>query len=457
VSNLSSMHRMRMLMGVLLAAATLAVLISRGLREPDLQTAVASALAAEHRLIAVALEQYPKQGPAIIVTYGGLDLFREQLARFGPQVVPIVAAYQQSFTTADVQQRARAAIQVLEDFLANLPQLAEDALQALRQATNDFLESWSTRVWPFVEPGADAPEITGEAPDPDEGQTAAENDGVELDGVSKKDRGLIAPLRDWLPSWFTPAQRPAAPAADAPGITGEAPDPDEEQAAAENDAVELGRLSPEQRGLIALLNMREQGNAFVGQWEITAAGEAKWVPSRVVVLGGTELLIPGLTDLERRIVQEREVDWQTYGLAAVDLAVIASGATLLRFAKTAGRGMHAVRDAAKIPRLRSGGLAVAKVLGINAVRFGLPTGLAVLMVLHPGVFTQYLWLLAESLDIPGIIGPLIGWAIVIVPLSFFLSWMLLSVRLLRFAGWLLTAAARGCRQLGVRLAVPDRR
>ena len=86
----------------------------------------------------------------------------------------------------------------------------------------------------------------------------------------------------------------------------------------------------------------------------------------------------------------------------------------------------------------------------------MPIGLVVLMVLHPGVFTHQLWLLAESLGIPGIIGPLIGWGIVIVPLAFLLSWMLLSVRLLRLAGWLLAGAARGCRQLAVRLAVPDR-
>ena len=100
--------------------------------------------------------------------------------------------------------------------------------------------------------------------------------------------------------------------------------------------------------------MREEGNAFVGQWEITAAGEAKRVPSRVVILAGPELLIGGLTALERRIVQEQEVDWQTYGLAAVDVAAIASGVTLLRFASTAGRGMRATRVAAGTPTLRSG-------------------------------------------------------------------------------------------------------
>jgi hypothetical protein len=41
---------------------------------------------------------------------------------------------------------------------------------------------------------------------------------------------------------------------------------------------------------------------------------------------------------------------------------------------------------------------------------------------------------------------------VIVPLAFLLSWMLLSVRLLRFAGWLLAGAARGCRHLAERAA-----
>jgi hypothetical protein len=108
-------------------------------------------------------------------------------------------------------------------------------------------------------------------------------------------------------------------------------------------------------------------------------------------------------------------------------------------------------------RVAAGARAAAKVLGINAVRYGLPIGLFVMMVRHPGVFTQYFWRLAESLGIPGIIGPLIVWGIAIVPLAFLLSWMLLSVRVLRFSGWLLASAARGCRKLTVRLAVPDRR
>ena len=43
----------------------------------------------------------PKLAPTIVITYGHLDLFRDQLARFGPQVVPIVAAYRGSLTTAD--------------------------------------------------------------------------------------------------------------------------------------------------------------------------------------------------------------------------------------------------------------------------------------------------------------------------------------------------------------------
>jgi hypothetical protein len=337
----------RILTAVVLAAALLAALIPFEVQDPEraLQRVVADALATDQRdrLLAAALEQYPESAPRVAITYGHLELFQEQLARFGPQVVPIVAAYQNSLTLADALQIAG---------------------QTLEQVRN------------------------------------------RLGGDPR--------------------------------------------------AISLAPLTPEERGLIALLKMRDEGNAFVGQWEITAAGEAKRVPSRFVILGGSELLAGGLTALERRIVQEREVDWQTYGLAAVDVAAIAAGVGLLRFAGTAARGARAGL-AAETPTLRSGAFATAKVLGIGAVRYGLPLGLVVLMVLHPGVFTHYLWLFASSLGIPGIIGPLVGWGIVIVPLAFLLSWMLLSARLLRFAGRLLAGAAHGCRQLAVRLAVPDRR
>ena len=338
---------MRLLVGVLLAAAMLAVLVPLDLDDPEraLQSAVAEAVAAstDDRLLEVALEQYPDRAPAIAITYGHLDLFREQLARFGPQVVPIVAAYEGSLTTADALQVAGAALESV------------------------------------------ARQLGGE-----------------------------------------------------PGGPGLAP------------------LTPEERGLIALLKMRDEGNAFVGQWEITAAGEARPIPSRVVALGGPKLLIGGLTALERSIVQDREIDWRTYGLAAVDVAAIASGVALLRFARLAAPGMRAA-PVARTATPGSGARAAAAVLGVNAVRIGVPVGLVGLMVLHPGVFTHYLWVLAESMGIPGILGPIIGWGLVVVPLAFVLSWMLLSVRLLGFAGWLFAGAARGCRYLALRLAGADRR
>jgi hypothetical protein len=325
----------RALVSVLAATAVLAVLLPRQLEDPEraLQSAVAGALAqdADDRLLEAALAQYPKSAPAIVITYGHLDLFRAQLARFGPQVVPIVAAYQDSLTTADALQIARQAMQSVGNQLAGVPRV-----------------------------------------------------------------------------------------------------------------VDLRPLTPEERGLVALLKMRDEGNAFVGQWEITAGGEAKRIPSRVVTLGGQELLIGGLTALERDLIQEREIDWQTYGLAAVDVAAIGAGVALLRFAGTAARAAPA---ATRTATLRSGALATAEVLGVGAIRYGLPVGLVALMVLHPGVVTHYLWLLAEGLGMPGMLGPIIGWGIVLVPLAFVLSWLLLSARLLRFVGWLLAGAARGCRYL----------
>jgi hypothetical protein len=333
----------RVLVSLCAAAAVLAALVPLDLEDPELalQDAVAGALAAStgDRLLEAALAQYPERAPAIAITYGHLDLFRDQLARFGPQVVPIVAAYQSSLTTADALQ------------------MAGDAWQSVRK---------------------------------------------QLGGDPR--------------------------------------------------AGDLAPLTPEKRGLIALLKMREEGNAFVGQWEITAAGEAKRIPSRVVTLAGPELLIGGLTALERSLVQEREIDWQTYGLAAVDVAAIASGVALLRFARIAAPGTSATRAATGTATLRSGAVAAAEVLGISAVRVGVPIGLLALIVLHPGIFTHYLWILAESLGVPGILGPLVGWGILIVPLAFLLSWVLLSVRLLRLAGWLFAGLARACQHLAIRLA-----
>ena len=350
---------LRSLVGVFLAVAVLATLVPRRLDDPErsFRRAVASALASgtDDRLLQVALDQYPDQAPAVVITYGHLDLFREQLARFGPQVVPIVAAYQHSRTIAD------------------LAQMAKDGWQRL--------EAW-------------------------------------LKGGGS--------------------------------------------------TVDLAPLTSDERGLIALLKMRDQGNGFVGLWEITSAGEARWVPSRLVTLGGAELLFGGLTALERDLVQHKTPDWPTYGLAAVDIAAITSGVALLRFARTAARGLGAARTAgaaegvaaagtgAETVALRSGAVAAGEVLG-NAVRVGVPVGVIALMALHPGVFTHWAWLLADGLGLPGVLGPILGWSIVLLPLSFLLSWLLLSVRVLRGSGRLLAGAGRGCQHLAIRLAAADDR
>jgi hypothetical protein len=353
---------LRILIGVGLAAAVLATLLPRRIDDPDraFQRAVAGALASEadDRLMEISLDQYPDQAPAILITYGHLPLFRDQLARFGPQVVPIVAAYQDSFTTAD------------------LAKLAKEGLHRLEQ-------------------------------------------------------------------WLTGG----------------------------GQAIELAKLNREQRGLIALLKMRDEGNGFVGLWEITSSGKARWVPSRLVTLGGIELLFGGLTALERDLVEGKPVDWRTYGLAAVDLAGIASGVALLRFARTAERGVSAARAASGAiepgvgaagagtgtATLRSGAFAVAEVVGINAARLGVPIGLVALMALHPSVFTHYAWIIAEGLGAPGILGPIVGWSLVLLPLSFLLSWLILSVRTLGLAGWLFAGLARSCRRLAMRLAAADGR
>ena len=360
VLNLSLKHQtLRILMGALLAAATLALLIPCHLDDPGqaLQTTIVSALAADDPLLEAALDQYPTQAPAIVITYGQLPLFREQLKRFGPQVVPIVAAYQNSFTTADVLQLAREAWQALLDLFA----------------------SWHAFLWPLAAPAADSPQMPAEA-------------------------------------------------ADSAG----------EQAADDEYDLRIGHLTREDRGLIALLNMHEEGNAFVGQWEIDKDGEAKRIPSRLVTLAAPELLFGGLTALERRIFQDEEIEWQTYKDAIVDVAAIASGVALLRLLKAAPTGIKVTRD-------------VTKVVGIKAIQFT-PIALGVLMIGYPGVFTHTMWVLFESLGLPGILGPIIGWSIVIVPLAFVLSWALLSVRLLRFVARLLARLAWGCQVVAGRLA-----
>ena len=123
----------------------------------------------------------------------------------------------------------------------------------------------------------------------------------------------------------------------------------------------------------------------------------------------------------------------------------------------AAEGVSAAETGAEAATLRSGALAAGEVLGINAVKVAVPVGMMALMVLHPGVVTHYACLLADSLGLPCVLGPIALWSLVLLPLSFLLSWLLVSVRLLRVSGRLLAGAGRGCQRLAVRLAAADDR
>ena len=276
---------MLVLASALLAAAALALLVPRDLDHPGraFQSAVANALAAnaDDRLLEVALAQYPEHAPAIAITYGHLDLFREQLARFGPQVVPIVAAYQGSLTTADALQTAGRAWQSVRAQLGGEPRAACPAHPGGARADRS-------------------------AQDARRGQCLRRSVG---DHHSRR------------------------------GPTGAQPNDHPGRAGAADRRAHRARARHRPGAGDRLADLRARGSRP----------------------GGDRL-----------------------------------GVALLRFARIAARGTTATRLATTAPTLRSGALAAAQVLGVNAIRFGVPIGLVALMVLHPGAFTHYLWVLAEK-------------------------------------------------------------
>ncbi|MDP3988732.1 MAG: hypothetical protein Q8P93_00630, partial [bacterium] len=174
---------------------------------------------------------------------------------------------------------------------------------------------------------------------------------------------------------------------------------------------EARELTPEERGMLAVYLIREEGDNFLGRFTVDAEGGVHRLKVRTATRMLEGLLTSGLSAVEEKAVLGQSVEGNEYALAGLEaLAVFTAGSTAL--ARIAGGGKK-VRAAGKAGKLTAATRKVGKVsrltLGTKVGRLAVSTLVIGVVITHPGVITSILRNVAEKLGLPVLMVQFVGW------------------------------------------------
>ncbi|MEX2474159.1 PspC domain-containing protein [Marinobacter sp.] len=199
-------------------------------------------------------------------------------------------------------------------------------------------------------------------------------------------------------------------------------------------------LTPEERGWYAVNFIRAEGHDFLGQFVVDTQGRTQWVQTERVVEGLAQFFTSGVRQLETNVRTGAEVSVSDIGWASVDVLVFASAVKLLRAGRAAttatrGAGMS-TRSAALAARITGGGRLV---LGsARYAKWPLVIGAGYLVLRHPDIISDVFAGIADVLGVPQWLAQIAGWVLILVPVLYVISWLLLpAIALLRALVFLL--------------------
>jgi len=185
-------------------------------------------------------------------------------------------------------------------------------------------------------------------------------------------------------------------------------------------------LTPVERAWIAILEIQEEGNDFLGCFAINHEGEvARVLVSRVFALM-KKFFVGGLDTLERRYRLGKEMSTEDLTWAGVDVVALglvgAKSASLLARGARAGKRLKRVSFASRAMRaapraFRSSRLAKFGLIGLGGY----------LVWQRPSAFNAALGALAVMLGWHPLALQSLGWFLVIAVPLYFLSWIFLPV------------------------------
>jgi hypothetical protein len=186
-----------------------------------------------------------------------------------------------------------------------------------------------------------------------------------------------------------------------------------------------GPLTPTERGWYAVNFIDREGVDFLGQFETDVEGQTQWVQTERVTEGVTQFFTGGIRQLESSYRSDGELTASDIGWASVDVLVFASAVKFLRagraVAKTTQGARVSTRSAALAARMTGGARLVLR--GARYAKWPAVIGVGYLVVSHPSLISDVFAAAAELFGFPPLVGQFVGWALILAPALYLLSWL----------------------------------
>ncbi|MFG6666828.1 hypothetical protein ACGK9R_06935 [Halomonas sp. HNIBRBA4712] len=183
--------------------------------------------------------------------------------------------------------------------------------------------------------------------------------------------------------------------------------------------VEPAEWNADQRGLMGIALLAEEGHALLNQFAIDAQGDIHWLQSERIVTGVGDFFTSGVRGLEGRWRRGEAIGAADVGWAGVDLLLMASTVKVLRAGRLArGARVGSVEARATQTGARSGALAgAARFTTLPRVaKLAALTTTAYVVIRHPSLISALGANVARWLGFPAWVGQFALWLIVLLPL-----------------------------------------
>ncbi|MCS2609950.1 hypothetical protein [Halomonas dongshanensis] len=182
---------------------------------------------------------------------------------------------------------------------------------------------------------------------------------------------------------------------------------------------DISAWGPDQRGLMGIALVAEEGHALLHQFVRDADGDIHWLQSERVVAGVGDFFTSGVRNLESQWRRDEAIGAADVGWAGVDLLLVASSVKVLRAGRLArGARVGSVEAQGARTGVRQGLLAAGTRFATlpRAAKFAALTATAYVIVRHPSLISALGVNVAKWLGLPTWVGQFAVWLIVLLPL-----------------------------------------
>lgn len=173
----------------------------------------------------------------------------------------------------------------------------------------------------------------------------------------------------------------------------------------------------DQRGLMGIALLADEGHALLNQFVMDADGDIHWLQGERIVTGLGDFFTSGVRGLEGRWRRDEAIGATDVGWAGVDLLLMASTVKVLRAGRLArGARVGSVEARATQTGVRSGALAgTARFAALpRAARFAALTATAYVVIRHPSLISALGANVARWLGLPAWLGQFALWLVVLL-------------------------------------------